>query len=130
MLMDPFILHSACRNALRIPRIIINPPVLLKEPFNFDCQNPDDYSLVERKTLKELGVDSLPGWKITGEEKVVPERVRIQAETRVQELKRSTVELKDGTSNDGPEKWETRLPTPSEILSMKYEYIVGTVVDP
>jgi hypothetical protein len=119
VLMHPFMLHSASRNALRIPRIITNPPVLLKQPFNFDRQNPDDYSLVERKTLKELGVESLPGWKITGERRVVvPERVRIQAEMRAQELKRLAGELKDGTETGGSEKWEIRLPTTAEILSL------------
>jgi hypothetical protein len=40
VLMHPFMLHSASRNALRIPRIITDLPVLLKEPFNFDRQNP------------------------------------------------------------------------------------------
>ena len=118
VLMHPFMLHSASRNALRIPRIITNPPVLLKEPFNFDRENPDDYSVVEKKTLNALGVDRLAGWKITGERRViVPARVRIQAEMRAAELKRlerdnSEMALK------GPEVLGTRQPTISEILSM------------
>lgn len=52
-------LHSASRNHTRAPRIITNPPVSLKEPFNFNRENPEDYSIVEKKTLKELGVDKL-----------------------------------------------------------------------
>jgi hypothetical protein len=107
-------LHSASRNSLRVPRIITNPPVLLKEPFKFDREDPEEYSLVERKTLKELGTERLHGWKITGERRVVvPARVRIQAEMRAEELKR----LGKGVGTQGPERW-TRLPTTSEVLSM------------
>jgi hypothetical protein len=39
-------LHSASKNLLRIPRVITNPPVSLKEPFCFDREDPKDYSLV------------------------------------------------------------------------------------
>lgn len=118
VLMHPFMLHSASRNALRIPRIITNPPVLLKEPFNFDRENPDDYSIVERKALSALGVDRLPGWKIKGERKViVPARVRIQAEMRTAELKRLERENSE-MALKGPEIFETRPPTVAEILSM------------
>jgi len=73
---------------------------------------------VEKKTLKELGVDSLPGWKIKGERRVVvPERVRIQAEMRAQELKRLAAAWKDGPSIGGLEQ-QRGLPTTEEILSM------------
>jgi len=114
VLMHPFMLHSASRNSLRVPRIITNPPVLLKEPFNFDRDHPEEYSLVERKTLKELGRDRLRGWRIKGERRVVvPERVRIQAEMRVEELNR----LGKATGMERPEKW-TRSLTTSEVLSM------------
>lgn len=118
VLMHPLMMHSASRNALRIPRIITNPPVLLKEPFNFDRQNPEDYSIVEKKTLKELGVHRLPGWRIKGERRVVvPERVRIQAEMRAQELKRLAGSSKDGVPIGGLGQLD-RLPTTEEILSM------------
>jgi hypothetical protein len=53
--MHPFMLHSASRNLKRTHRVIINPPVSLKEPFNFSRSDPSEYSLVELKTLKELG---------------------------------------------------------------------------
>ncbi|KAF6766228.1 hypothetical protein DFP72DRAFT_865959 [Ephemerocybe angulata] len=46
-------------NYLRIPRVITNPPVSLKEPFNFNREDPELYSLVERKTLLALGVERL-----------------------------------------------------------------------
>ena len=89
VLMHPLMCHSASHNTLRIPRMIINPLVSLKEPFNFDRDDPADYSVVERKTLKSLGVDRLKGWKITAErEEVVPERIRIQREMKEKELER------------------------------------------
>ena len=117
VLMHPFMLHSASRNSLRTPRIITNPPVLLKEPFKFDRENPDDFSIVEKKTLSAFGVDSLPGWKITGERKVVvPARIRIQAEMRKEELKR--LAGRGGTMVEDRKNWDTRVPTTNEILSM------------
>lgn len=54
VLLHPLMLHSASKNHLRF---ITNPPVSLKEPFNFNRDNPDDFSLVEKKTLKTLDVD-------------------------------------------------------------------------
>ena len=78
VLLHPLMLHSASKNYLRIPRVITNPPVGLKEPFNFARENPDDYSLVEKRTLKALGVDKFE-YKITTERRrVVPMRVQIQ----------------------------------------------------
>jgi hypothetical protein len=38
VLMHPLMVHSASRNSLRIPRIIANPPVALKETFEFDLR--------------------------------------------------------------------------------------------
>ena len=88
-LLHPLMLHSASNNSLRIPRIIINPPVSLKEPFNFDRENPEDYSIVERKTLQEIGKERLVGWKIRGErETVIPARLKSQAKMMEEELKR------------------------------------------
>jgi hypothetical protein len=77
-LLHPFMLHSASRNLLREVRIITNPPVSLKEPFNYN--RPDGkYSLVEQKTLKDLGrPEGLPEWKITKErEMLTPARVQV-----------------------------------------------------
>ncbi|KAL4801202.1 hypothetical protein BDV18DRAFT_155176 [Aspergillus unguis] len=77
VLMHPLMCHSASRNSLRIPRIITNPPVSLKEPFNFNRDDPGDYSLVERKTLLALGKERLEGWSITGErERIIPARMK------------------------------------------------------
>ncbi|KAI0644403.1 hypothetical protein C8Q79DRAFT_912726 [Trametes meyenii] len=66
VLLHPFMPHSASKNHLRIPRFITNPPVTLKEPLNFNRPEPNNYSLVELKILRELGVNRLPDWKITG----------------------------------------------------------------
>jgi hypothetical protein len=64
--LHPFMLHSASKNLLREVRIITNPPVALKEPFNYN-RGDGNYSLVEAKTLKDLGrPEGLPEWKITG----------------------------------------------------------------
>ena len=89
ILMHPLMAHSASKNSLREPRIITNPPVSLKEPFDFDRKDPSKYSIVERKTLKELGKDHLEGWKITGErEAVIPERLKVQNKMKEDELRR------------------------------------------
>lgn len=97
ILLHPLMLHSASINSLRIPRIITNPPVSLREPFNFDRENADEYSIVEKKTLKELGKDRLSGWKIKGErEAVIPERLGVQEQMKkleLERLKKTTLEV-------------------------------------
>jgi len=88
-LLHPLMLHCASNNMLRIPRIITNPAVSLNEPFDFNRQNGDEYSIVEKKTLKELGQERLGGWKIAApREAVVPERIRNWRRMREEELKR------------------------------------------
>ncbi|KAG5715260.1 hypothetical protein E4T56_gene2999 [Termitomyces sp. T112] len=88
VLMHPLMLHSASKNYLRIPRIITNPPVTLREPFNFARSDPKEYSLVELKTLRALGVDLL-NYKITGERrKIVPERATAQVKVLEEEKQR------------------------------------------
>ncbi|KAL4899360.1 hypothetical protein BDW74DRAFT_171538 [Aspergillus multicolor] len=89
ILLHPLMLHSASRNSLRIPRIITNPPVALKEPFNLNREDPSQYSLIERKTLLALGKDRLRGWKITtGRERIVPARMKKFYEMKVAEEER------------------------------------------
>jgi len=86
VLMHPLMLHTASRNSLRIPRIITNPAIGLNEPFKFDRENPEDYSLVELKTLKSLGKDRLEGWHITGERApVIPASWKIKAKMMEEE---------------------------------------------
>ncbi|CAI7635259.1 unnamed protein product [Penicillium palitans] len=77
VLLHPLMCHSISVNSLRHPRVITNPPVSLKKPFNFDRDDPSKYSLVEKKTLGMLGKDRLSGWKIKGKrEFVVPKRLK------------------------------------------------------
>lgn len=58
-LLHPFMLHATAPNTLRLPRVITNHYVHLKEPMRFD--RPDgDYSVVERSILRGLGVESYP----------------------------------------------------------------------
>ncbi|KAI4720331.1 hypothetical protein E4T48_03438 [Aureobasidium sp. EXF-10727] len=83
-LLHPLMVHSAAPNYLREPRFITNPPVALKQPFNFDRTDGSAYSLVEQKTLNALGhPEGVIGWKITTERKqIVPERVKEQAKMK------------------------------------------------
>jgi len=93
VLMHPLMMHTASKNYLRIPRIITNPPVSLKQPFNFDRENPSDYSLVELKTLRALRVPRFTFRPTTERREIVPARVAIQKamlEEEEKRLKRST----------------------------------------
>ncbi|KAF2204104.1 hypothetical protein GQ43DRAFT_438242 [Delitschia confertaspora ATCC 74209] len=105
--LHPLMLHSASNNALRIPRVITNPPVSLNEPFNFDRPDEKDYSVVELKTLRALGKSRLEGWRITEERQgVIPERVRIQErmkreeEERLRKLKEQQGVVEEMTSGE------------------------------
>ncbi|KAJ8454099.1 hypothetical protein ONZ45_g19437 [Pleurotus djamor] len=88
VLLHPLMLHSASKNYLRIPRVITNPPVSLKEPFNFSRDNPADYSLVELKTLKALGKDRFEFKPTTERRRIVPARVLRQRKMLEDEKKR------------------------------------------
>ncbi|MCJ1310642.1 hypothetical protein MMC25_004307 [Agyrium rufum] len=93
VLMHPLMVHSASKNSLRRHRMITNPPVSLKQPFNFDRDDPKDYSLVELKTLDAIGKDRLRGWKTTApRESIVPERLKLQNKRKVQEEARLKAE--------------------------------------
>jgi hypothetical protein len=74
VLLHPFMLHSATRNYLRTPRVITNPRVGMKRPFAYG-RDGSEVSLVERKTLMELGVERLD-WRATGQRKfITPQRM-------------------------------------------------------
>jgi hypothetical protein len=90
ILMHPLMLHTASKNLRRGVRVITNPPISLKEPFCFDRKDKNEYSLVELKTLRDLGMpDGLPGWKVTGERAGwVPARIKRQEEMKMRELER------------------------------------------
>jgi hypothetical protein len=71
-LLHPYILHASSRNALRLPRYITNPPVSLKEPMNFNRENPAGFSLVEQAILRGLGVERLDFQPTAPRERIVP----------------------------------------------------------
>ncbi|MCX5659118.1 MAG: hypothetical protein NTW19_05265 [Planctomycetota bacterium] len=83
-LMHPFMLHSVTQNLSNTPRVISNPHPRLNEPMCLNRENPDNFSIVERATLRALGVDRLdlhvhPEWRHptdhdTGERRPVPPR--------------------------------------------------------
>lgn len=57
IIMHPYMLHASSNNHSPNVRFMTNPPVVLKEPLNFNRDNPEDFSLIERATLHALGVD-------------------------------------------------------------------------
>jgi hypothetical protein len=97
ILLHPFMLHSASKNLLRNVRVITNPPVSLKEPFCLNRERKEDYSLVELKTLRDLGmpeglVGDFGNWGIVGERRGwIPSRLR-----RMEEMKRLELERLKG----------------------------------
>ncbi|KAI0087059.1 hypothetical protein BDY19DRAFT_958273 [Irpex rosettiformis] len=88
VLMHPLMLHSASKNHLRNKRVIINPPVALKEPFNFNRENPEDFSLVELKTLRALGVDRLDFKPTTERRRILPASTGLKSVLLEEEKKR------------------------------------------
>ncbi|KAI0755377.1 hypothetical protein C8Q80DRAFT_1334842 [Daedaleopsis nitida] len=90
VLMHPLMLHSASPNLLRAQRVITNPPVALKAPFRFARTGApgDEYSVVERATLRALGVDRLEFAVAREREGVVPARVGLQAKMVEEERRR------------------------------------------
>ncbi|CAL5870854.1 uncharacterized protein PFLUO_LOCUS5095 [Penicillium psychrofluorescens] len=88
--LHPLMLHSASRNLLRTVRVITNPPVAVKEPFNFNRLDPKEYSLVEKKILRDLGrPEGLPEWKITAPRALLtPRRIKNQEEMKRVEVER------------------------------------------
>jgi len=104
-LCHPFTPHSRSTNFARNERFIINPHVTLKEPFNYNRENPDDYSLVELKTLKDLGLNRL-------DFKPASERARFRPRIKARNDKLLPLELerldeyerKTGIKNDSMHK--------------------------
>lgn len=113
-LLHPFMLHSASRNLRRNRRVITNPPVSFKQPFGCGRKTGKDrttggirngnekertekgnktmkLNLVERKTLRELGLEKtgLGEWRIEGERRGwVSERMKRYEEARRMERER------------------------------------------
>ncbi|KAJ1306274.1 hypothetical protein OPQ81_010977 [Rhizoctonia solani] len=88
ILLHPLMLHSASKNHTRSIRFITNPPVSLKEPFKFNRSNSSEFSLVERKTLKELGVEKLDFVPKAPRKDITPQRLDTQTRILAEELRR------------------------------------------
>lgn len=56
-ILHPYMLHASSNNHSGNVRFMTNPPVVLREPLNFNRANPSDFSLIELATLHALGVD-------------------------------------------------------------------------
>jgi hypothetical protein len=59
VILHPFMLHASSQNVLGPPRFITNPPIVLKQPMNFNRERLEDFSLLERATLRYLGLERL-----------------------------------------------------------------------
>lgn len=59
IIMHPYMLHASSQNHSGKARFITNPPVALKEPMNFNREDPADFSPVEQVVLNALGVERL-----------------------------------------------------------------------
>ena len=57
IILHPYMLHASSNNHSQVVRFMTNPPVVLKDPMNFNREDPDEFSLIERATLHGLGVD-------------------------------------------------------------------------
>ena len=91
VLLHPFILHSASQNPSGRARFITNPPVALKEPMEFNRDNPDNFSPVELAVLRGLGKDRLDFKPTAPRERLVPERVQRQKKMLEEQKKRLAI---------------------------------------
>ena len=91
MLLHPFILHSTSQNPSGRARFITNPPVALKEPMEFNRDNPDDFSPMELAVLRGLGKDRLDFKTTAPRERLVPERVQRQRKMLEEQKKRLAI---------------------------------------
>ena len=57
IILHPFMLHASSNNHSGNVRFMTNPPVVLREPLNFNRDDAADHSLLEQATLHALGVD-------------------------------------------------------------------------
>lgn len=87
--------------------IISNPPVSLAAPFQFNRPDPADYSLVELKTIQDVGgPEKFRDWEITGaRERFAPARLALKErlyEQEVGRLRALGIEVGDEPANQMP----------------------------
>ena len=85
-LLHPFMLHASSPNHSGIARFITNPPVHYREPMDFQ-KPPAEQSPVECAILRQLGVERLDFRIASERERIVPGRIRQQAEQDAEELR-------------------------------------------
>jgi hypothetical protein len=78
VLLHPYMLHAASQNHRGVGRFITNPGLYLNEPMNFNRDDAQQFSLVERAVLQGLGVERLDFQPQSPRERIVPERVKHQ----------------------------------------------------
>lgn len=76
VLIHPFMLHASSQNHSGRARFITNPPVSLREPMQFNRENPADFSPVERAILRGLGVERLDFQPTAPRERIVSEGMK------------------------------------------------------
>ncbi len=119
ILLHPLMLHTASKNGRRLARIITNPPVSLKEPFVFDRPEWGDYSLVELKTIRDVG-PKIKSYKPTGQRQpIIPKRLQVQAKWMEEEnerLRRQNIQYPDDrnqkAADERPEAGSATAPCP------------------
>ncbi len=57
IILHPYMLHASSNNHSPNVRFMTNPPIVLKEPMNFNREDSADFSLLELATLHGLAVD-------------------------------------------------------------------------
>jgi hypothetical protein len=79
-LLHPFLLHTSSHNHRAEARLMINPPVRLREPMRFDRRADGSvYSTVELGVLRALGVDDYDFRPTGPRQMVIPPRVTMPA---------------------------------------------------
>ncbi len=76
VLIHPFLLHASSQNHSGKARFITNPPVSLREPMQFNREDPAEFSPVERAVLLGLGVDRLDFQPTAPRERIVSEGMK------------------------------------------------------
>ena len=76
VLIHPYLLHASSQNCSGKARFITNPPISLKDPMQFNRENPAAFSPVERAILRGLGVDRLDFQPTAPREHIVSEGMK------------------------------------------------------
>jgi len=88
VLIHPYLLHASSQNHSGKARFITNPPISLKEPMQFNRENPADFSPVERAILRGLGVKRLDFQSTAPREYIVSEGAKRKAQLLEEEKAR------------------------------------------